>query len=175
VNTQIPLAVGTEAMDWTKDTEDFAPHISNLRDIYITDTSLDDWNQYLGFVRGGASLRFFRGDEECELPTSVQQIYEMHTELMTLLTFDPEGMCLHCHFFAESEIEMDIDPRVFGALREIERLSEFLAGLGTVLGKAVQVTHENQPHLVIWRYEPTEDQWIHWSELEKGHRVSFRT
>jgi hypothetical protein len=152
-------------MDWSKTPEDFAWD-GSLRDIYVLDTSLEDWSQLLLYIRDGdIPFHFSYDDEECPLPTSVNEIIRKRLEVTPLLTIDPGGLRLNCHFFHDAEIELDFDPRDFEAPEKVERLSEFLAGLGKRLEKPVLVTHENARyfdyarHLVIWWYEPRTDRW----------------
>jgi hypothetical protein len=152
----------TRAVDWRKDPADFSRDVSTLRDINITNCTPADWSSFLLYVReSGLSLQFFQDDVEVPPPACVEEIMAVHADASPLLLIDRGGMNLISHFLADSEIDLDFEPGDFETSEMIERLSDFLAGMGKVLAKPVDVTCEGSPHLVIWRYEPDDDRWIY--------------
>ncbi|MEM7090346.1 MAG: hypothetical protein AAF496_12315, partial [Pseudomonadota bacterium] len=69
---------------------------------------------------------------------------------------------IHCHFFTESELELDVDPKHIVSQQGLNEISEFIIGLGKVLKKNVVLTEENAPAAV----------WLSYSAADA--RIAFR-
>jgi hypothetical protein len=61
---------------------------------------------------------------------------------------------VNCHFFSESEIEFDIDPREVISQAELDILLIFLQQVGNAVHHPVVLTPENGPKHPIISYEP---------------------
>lgn len=56
---------------------------------------------------------------------------------------------INTHFFTDTEIECDIDPREFKSIEDHYKLMDFLIKLSEVIRKTVYVTPENCPEIKL--------------------------
>lgn len=128
----------------------------SLRDIYILDTNIDDWNSFIqGVKQTKFNHDFFYGEIKEELPKSFQSIKSLQENNSTILTiFLEAGIQVKCHFFIDEEIEMDIDPREISNESAFNVLLSFLHWLAEYLKKTVYLTYENEPNQVILNVIP---------------------
>jgi hypothetical protein len=141
-------------MDWTELKDTFRWD-GNGRDIYIRNTDIDDWQKLADFLRfSHYELEFCVDDREEPLPEDMHQVFDDKGELTSYLSVDVDGVAVNCHFFDESEIEMDLDPRDVDGASRMESLLEFITQVGRLLDKEVVLTPENLHHHALLRYDP---------------------
>ncbi len=131
----------------------------SLRDIYIHDTSLVDWQRFLDFLRGRSGLKasFRWDDKEVATPADVSVIFSERQHAAPLLSLDLQGILLSCHFFTSEEIELDLDPREITTKADADRVFEFIAAIGELLQKDIHLTEENCPESVLHTFESKSD------------------
>ena len=140
------------SVNWSDVERDFEWD-GSLRDIYVFDTTLDDWQRMLERIRQGPHPYCFTVDSEtCSMPPEAARIFALRNEACVCLSLTCAGMVLNCHFFGEEQIEFDLDPREVNADRWPALLG-FLASLGELLGRDVVLTPENFPEGPIVRYD----------------------
>jgi hypothetical protein len=133
-NPPLRLADCKEAFEWD----------GSLLDIYIHDTTLNDWQNFIDLIREGAhEFSFSTGHNPSSLPDNVQEVFD-HEET-SLLSISIVGMIINCHFFTIEEIELDIDPREVVSEENFRDLTSFISSLGQALAKQVMITPENLP------------------------------
>jgi hypothetical protein len=126
-----------------------------LRDIYVTDTNLEDWRRFIAlattfpctYKRDGRAVQRLRLEDA---------LSDQHDSLMRI---EVGKARLHCHFFAAEEIEIDIDPREIASATEHDGVMAFVESLGQALGKPVVLTPENDPETPIVSYQPSDSTW----------------
>lgn len=130
----LTLQTFQEELDWD----------GNLVDVYVLETDLKDWQALVEFLGGtGLSLTYLVDDEPAVMPEELASIFAVREEASPLLTVDPGGLALCCHFFTPDEIELTLDPRgVTDAW--VNRLTSFLTGLTHAVGKPVLLCRPNQ-------------------------------
>lgn len=124
----------------------------SLRDIYIFDVNLNDWNCFLKLLKEHYVL-------ECEesIPDSIHQIISICNERGFLLSvLIGKGIIANCHFYVSEEelypIELDLDPREFRSAYGMTKVLEFMRLLGEGLGKKVFLTEESSEESVLLTY-----------------------
>jgi hypothetical protein len=127
----------------------------SLRDIYVLDTTLDDWSKVLAFVAAkpfDASLTC--EGHQVELPWEPRRLFPtIERALRHLLSLRVGDVELCCHFFIEEEIEFDFWPN--GMTEDkLGALLSFMCDLGALTGKTVILTPENYQARPIFRYDP---------------------
>ncbi len=128
----------------------------SLRDIYVEDVTLEHWEKFLGFIRAGDfDLRYARDGGTARLPATAAQILGDRSCTHNL-AIDLGGVEACCHFFAEDEIELDIDPRQVTSPITEEKVLKFMALLGAELGRDVILTEENLREDVWFRYSSSD-------------------
>ena len=103
-------------------------------DIYVMDTSVEDWNRFLSFLHGGLTLNFLREGEKTDLPLEwTEELVEVG-HLLELTIGKTIFSCVHFDLF---EIELFIDPREFRSADDYEKLLDFMMQMGNAIGKTV--------------------------------------
>ena len=143
-------------MDWTSVAHEFVPD-GSLRDLYVINTDLSDWQRVLDFLRASASEIAYTVDRSsAELPVRVEAIFaELQRERNPRLRFDVAGVPLVCHFFTADEIEFDMRPEDVPGPDHLTALLEFMRTLGNLTGKMVLLTPESGQQSPIFRFDPS--------------------
>ena len=150
-------------MDWNRVAGDFEPD-GSLRDLYVLETSLDDWQRVLDALQERwPPLAYTLDGDPAVLPRRAEEIFDARRERAAMLSFVVAEATVNCHFFVEDEIEFDIDPREVSRPDQVDALTAFMATLGRVTAKTVLLTMENSPEAVIFRYSAESDEVI-WVE-----------
>lgn len=130
----------------------------SLRDIYVVSISRDDWNKFLTLARSDEyRVSFWINGVPAPIPSDVKGVFYPEMNAGLLLEIDMSSVRLNCHFFLESELELDLDPREVNSDEKAEAVLTFMSQLGRALGKEVLMTAENAPAAVIFRYDPSAD------------------
>jgi hypothetical protein len=136
---------------WEAVRTDFAPD-GALRDIYISDTSLADWRALFAIIASGEwSARLYVDGAPTGGPLQDLGVL-FRTNAQRLLEVDLGGIVLNSHFFRESEIELDCDPRSIADLERFRLLTNFLRATGDGLEKDLHITHEGMRGALILSY-----------------------
>jgi hypothetical protein len=126
----------------------------SLRDIYIFETSLDDWQKLLDFIRAERYAFDYKIDDDAvTLPERAATIFECEN-YQSLLSVKVGDLLLNCHFFTVDKIEFDLDPREVKGERELEELFDFLRQLCRISNRQTVLTPENGSELWIFRLTP---------------------
>jgi hypothetical protein len=137
----------------------------SLRDIYIRETTLDNWNQFLSVVRETKQYQYFIDGELTQLPTVAVDIFSKKNHQKLLLVWVGEAQ-LNCHFFAEGEIELDLDPRQVMKQENFEAIGQFMEQLAIAIQRSVLLTPENLSEHPIIQYEPESKSWQYFPTIQ---------
>jgi hypothetical protein len=141
-------------VDWDEIAPAFEPD-GALRDIYVLETTLADWQAVLDALRGWTPRpAFVIGSADRPLPDRAEDIFASQWENTGLLSLFVGGMRLNCHFFTVDEIEFDLDPAEVAAPSQLAALTGFMRLLAGVTGKPVILTDENNQANPIFRVLP---------------------
>jgi hypothetical protein len=125
-----------------------------LLDLYVLGTTVWDWTLLLRTLgRTGYRLTFQSGGKVEALPGDAQSLFQSR-EPSHLLKIDVSGIQVICHFFADEEIEFDVDPREVDGQERLDALIGFLVFLSRTLGKEAILTPENFREKPILRVLP---------------------
>jgi hypothetical protein len=126
------------------------------RDICVTDTSIADWRAALGMIYAtGFSLKFTIDGAESTPPDDALEIFGQPREMSFLLAAFVGGVQLNCHFFAETEIEFDLDPREVIGQSELDAVITFMRKLAGSTQKCALKTPENTHEAAFIRVAPS--------------------
>ncbi len=141
-------------VDWRIVAGDLKPD-GALRDIYVHDATLADWQVALDHVRERyAPLQFLVDGQPADLPGQVADIFPIWERASPLLNFNLSGIDVACHFFTGEQIEFDLRPEEVTGPERLASLISFLRELATAVGKPAVLTMENMPNAVILRADP---------------------
>ncbi|WP_288130749.1 protein export chaperone SecB [Microbulbifer sp.] len=123
----------------------------SLRDIYIENVDASVWGVFIdGVKQSSYKFDFTHGDIERDLPGSLNQIKVLQeTNPTTLHLWLSDSIQINCHFFIESEIELDLSPSEIQSASSYSKLIDFLEWLASITERAVKLTHEGAQEQVI--------------------------
>ncbi len=126
----------------------------SLRDIYVLNTNLQDWQIALDFLRETYHPTYKIDGVDVPPFTDVITVFKNRNEQSYLMAIQVEEVNIHCHFFLTRLIEFDIDPREIDNETKEDAILNFMRGLVETLAKEVVLTVENMEGGVLLRVSP---------------------
>ena len=126
-----------------------------LLDIYIQETTLDDWLTLIDFLNLNYKLKYVPTSKN-ESEDKIDKDYI--TTYLTDKTGEREGrtvsvladnLVFNCHFFLPDEIEFDADPKEFNEQKDFETVIAFMTAVSKALNKEIILTPENSSQLPL--------------------------
>ena len=127
----------------------------SLRDIYILATTERELEAFFDYVRPMIADGDFRidGDPSPSPRTYLEAMVAGRDAAVTLSIPAGDGV-VNCHFFDDSELELDFRPNDYQTAESWDALSSFIQGLADAVQREVLVTPENTQDCIHIRYEP---------------------
>jgi hypothetical protein len=119
----------------------------SLRDIYVFGTDIHDWRKWADLMNEKYKVEFY--DAKTELTKdkidfgTVEECWTQKDSEWITATIKLGTVNIRCHFFIDSEIENDIDPRELKSLDDHSNVLKYLRDISVTLDKDVFVTTEN--------------------------------
>lgn len=129
----------------------------SLRDVYIKHTNIEDWQSFLDWIEPKHYRYEFNGEEQ-ELPQA-KDIF-VNSDGAHLLKIQIGKINIHCYFFVEYEIELDIDPKEIKEEKDQEQVFRFIENLANHINKSAMITPENMDYIPIMTYEISDNVWV---------------
>jgi hypothetical protein len=136
-------------MNWhTLKEEVYYEDAGSLRDIYILNTSIEDWRNWTELVNQKYEVRFYDGRidqwmDQIDFRTVnahwAGEVEPTSSAIITIGAFE-----INCHFFVPHELENDIHPEEFQSLNSHNQLMEYMVTVSKHLNKKVVLTDENR-------------------------------
>lgn len=145
------------------------------RDLYVVDTTIEDWKEMLGLVRDRKAINyeFTMEGEAAAIPQRPEPVfisgegaYPDAASLPWSLVVTLDGLDLTCLFLTNTEIEFHLDPRNLNENRLYELL-DFMESLGRRLKKDVLLTPENGKDRPIVKYDARHDRIVKAAEEKR--------
>lgn len=141
-------------MNWKQLGPVFEPD-GALRDIYVLDATMADWQAVLDAVWGWTPTPVFKlGGEVSPLPDRIETIFDLGKQRNTALSLFVDAMRLNCFFFDPEEIEFDLDPAEVAGPLQLTALLGFMRHLSALTHKPAILTEENYRTNPIFRILP---------------------
>ncbi|MBO0593934.1 hypothetical protein I2486_21225 [Cellulophaga sp. E16_2] len=125
-----------------------------LRDIYVQNSTISDWEKVVDLLNAEYKLTF--GVYEDNLTDKIDFGYvktmfadetgELETKSVTI---DVNGIVVKCFFFLENQIEFDINPTDIKTESEFRRITDFMKSVSLKLEKQITLCGENQPEFPL--------------------------
>lgn len=132
----------------------------SLRDIVVLKADRQLWQQAIDYVRQLDRAGSVHMDESAPpLPNDVGDIFALSAQGEARLTIDLGGIRVNCFFFADDEIEFDLDPREVTSEADATSLLSFVRGLGEAAGRKVHLTEENAHEWRWLTFDPVTSAW----------------
>lgn len=123
------------------------------RDLYILDTNREDWIKWVNYVNQNYIINWYNGKtgiEENQINYDViKEYFNGEHDHSSFAKIFIDGIQINCHFFSESEIENDIDPREINSIEDHKKVLKYMTDLSIILNKEVILTPENQLDIVL--------------------------
>ena len=143
----------TIIMDWDELKREIYLWDGSWRDIYIPDTTKEDWSKWVDFVNSNYKIDWFNGKtEQDENKVDINLILELwdgNYDLRSTAHIFIDHIQINSHFFHDEAIENDIDPREFNSIDDHNKLIGFMKGLSKCLSRKVILTPENQHEIIL--------------------------
>ena len=121
--------------------DDLAPD-GALREFCILGISQAEWDRFIAVAPKLAERSVFQcGGQELPLPSRFPDISAMQKQNPTTLHMWVSGAEINCHFFVETEIELDFCPSDFQDEEKWDGLVAFLQAVVDAIGKKGIITH----------------------------------
>lgn len=130
--------------------EPFTPD-GTWRDIYALNTTSDHWVSFLNMALSGrwpADLSV--NGEPSRQPEEAVKVFHQ-AGAFSSLRITVGGAGLNCHFFTDSEIELDLDPKEVGD-HNFDELCRFIEAMAQATGRNIVVTEESSMYAGIFAY-----------------------
>ena len=140
-------------MDWTSYQHEFAA-VDALSQIIVTDTTEQDWQKILNFLKKTeVGLTFFSDGVKTALPSPLAPVFrnDGHHYRLALL-FDE--VTLSCDFARQDAIVLRFDPHQITNEAKATLLFRVMSTFGRRLKKVVVLTAVNREAQPAFRYEP---------------------
>lgn len=139
----------------------------SLRDIIVSNTTIDDWEKLYQELKVGKYDLLFECGDSHTLPQNVSDLLAggaLHDQCPRLSVRLGAGK-LNCFFYYDGEIEFDLDPRDVLSEKEFLEIIDFMRMIGKCLAKDVCLTEENAHDFELVRYRHEEDDIVPGSSL----------
>jgi hypothetical protein len=138
-------------IDWKRERQAFEVD-GSLRDVYVLDTTIDDWRAVIEhFESGPYGVRFTNPNLKPPIAPQIGQL--VGAETRPSMFVDVGEVLLACHLFKVDQIRLEMDPRDISE-SNVRPLLELMADLGDLTGRTVVLTPENMPDVPYYRYAP---------------------
>jgi hypothetical protein len=148
-------------MEWQKYKDEFTWD-GSWRDVYVLNTNVTIWQQFLDFLRSSGIPHSFGGEDNADFLGDLEAYFKERSEHGSLiLSIDINGVFLNCHFFIETEIEFDLDPREVRDEDKANGVFNFMEILSETLSLPIRMTPENMEETPIFEYTPEDRTWTY--------------
>lgn len=124
----------------------------SLRDIYVLDTCLTDWNDFLNYIVKSEyiyDIGLYRDNEIIDFKgLNITDLFNLKKEHFLTLSFRIDDVLICCHFFTIDEIELDVDPSNIN-LNRVNSIVNFMKKLSIEINKEVILTPENTKEIEL--------------------------
>ena len=146
-------------LDWQQYKAEFLSD-GSWRDIYVLDADVTIWQRLLDFLRSSNIQHHFGGEDKPEYLNDLGTYFKERGQHGSLiLSIDIYGVILNCHFFIESEIEFDLDPKEITDESKAVAVFEFMEMVSEALTLPIRMTPENMDETPIFEYSPGKRAW----------------
>lgn len=140
-------------LEWEKLKSELADD-NSLRDIYVLDTTLNDWQVLFDKLKTTYQLQYTVDGQSQQWPGSLEKVFADSAQARPMVSLDIGQIVLVSHFFTFDEIEFDILAYEINSQQTFDNVLGFLRLVGDNTGKPVLLTDENNQRQPIISYWP---------------------
>jgi len=142
-------------MNWTDLKNRIYYWDGSWRDIYVLQTTIEDNKKWTDFVNQNYRIDWFNGlsqkDENRIDFDVIKGFWNGNHDLRSTAKIFIDNIQINNHFFIDSEIENDIDPRKINSFEDHLRILKYMSDLSLLLGKPTILTPENDKEIVLMK------------------------
>lgn len=133
----------------------------SLRDIYVQDVSISDWEKLIDLLNENYPLRYEIAGEErstskIDKDYTVQYLTDKSGEMECIsAAIDLSGINANCYFFLSEQIEFDVDPKEIASVKDFEKVEKFMEAVSLALDQEVTLTDEDTPEFPLVKVSMT--------------------
>ena len=129
----------------------------SLRDIYIQNTSIEDWGKLIDLLNSEYSLKYF-SENKIDKDQVFKYLEDETGEVeCSTVSIEIENIKINCHFFLIEQIELDIDPREIKTASDFEKVLSFMKSISSTLKKQITLTGENDANFPLVKINSEEN------------------
>lgn len=126
----------------------------SLRDIYVQDVGLEDWEKVIEYLNSNNQIRFSIGGESVSNVIDKDYVVSYLSDnsgemLCPYLTIQIDNLSINSYFFLVDQIEFDIDPKEVNSLNNYNKIENFMRSISKLLGTQITLTGENTPEFPL--------------------------
>jgi len=115
----------------------------SLRDIYVQDTSLNDWGNLIDLLNSEYNLNYF-SENKIDKDKVYKYLEDETGEVeFSTVSIELEKLKINCHFFMIEQIEFDVEPSEIKTQSDFEKILSFMTKVSSALKKQITLTGEN--------------------------------
>ena len=120
-----------------------------LRDIYIQNTSIEDWGKLIDLLNSEYNLKYF-SESKIDKDEVLKYLKDETGELeCRTVSIEIENIKINCHFFLIEQIEFDIEPSEIKTKSDFEKVLSFMSLISSTLKKQITLTGENEANFPL--------------------------
>lgn len=121
----------------------------SLRDIYIQNTSIEDWGKLIDLLNSEYNLKYF-SESKIDKDEVLKYLKDETGELeCRTVSIEIENIKINCHFFLIEQIEFDIEPSEIKTKSDFEKVLLFMSLISSTLKKQITLTGENEANFPL--------------------------
>jgi hypothetical protein len=121
----------------------------SLRDLYIQETSLNDWEKVIDILNSEYDLSYF-SENKINKKEVFEYLQDETGEIeCKAVSININNVYINCHFFSIEQIEFDIDPREVNSVLEVDIILSFMTTLSSKLKKEIILTGESDENFPL--------------------------
>lgn len=142
-------------MNWTDLKNKIYYWDCSWRDIYVLQTNRDDWKKWADYVNKNYRINWFNGKadkDENQIDFGViEDFWSGNHDLCSTAKVFIDKIQINAHFFDDTEMENDIDPREFNSIDDHNKLVKYMTDISKLLDKEVILTPENEHETILFK------------------------
>ncbi len=121
----------------------------SLRDIYIQNTSIEDWGKLIDLLNSEYNLKYF-SENKIKKDEVFKYLQDETGEVeCSNVSIEIENIKINCYFFFIEQIEFDIDPSEIKTKSDFEKILLFMTKISSTLKKQITLTGENEANFPL--------------------------
>ena len=142
-------------MNWTDLKNKIYYWDGSWRDIYVLQTSQNDQEKWVDYVNKNYHIDWYNGKadrDENQIDIDViKEFWSGNHDLCSTAKVFIDKIQINAHFFDDTEMENDIDPREFNSIEDHNKLIKYMSDLSNLLDKEIILTPENEHETILFK------------------------